>query len=601
MTRTAHPPAGPKAEALPPRLDLQWLLGELVAAGVIPAEAPGKLKLPPAGKGGKNPHPLVIAASQDWPDRRHSGHRLTLETLTQWLAHRVRLPYLRIDPLTLEVGKLTEVVPYAYASRAGILPVKFGPQGIVFAVKDPLDLDWIKELQPAHKVPIKRVCANPQDIDRYLVEFYAIARSVKLSGKEQTQGPGIQNFEQLTELSRAGKLSAEDRHVVSIVDWLLQYAFDTRASDIHLEPRRDTGNIRFRIDGILHQVYQLPAPVMPAVTARLKILGRLDVTEKRRPLDGRIRTRSPDGKEIELRVSSMPTAFGEKLVLRIFNPDVLVRDFHLLGFSPEETQLWNTMIQEPHGIVLVTGPTGSGKTTTLYSSLKKLATDDVNVCTIEDPIEMVDGSFNQMQVQPTIDLTFADGVRALLRQDPDIIMIGEIRDLETAEVAVQAALTGHLVLSTLHTNDSPSALMRLLELGVPDYLIKATLIGVLAQRLVRTLCPHCKIPVAMTVEQWRELGAGDKMPSPATPHRPVGCLECRQTGYLGRTGVYELMPVTNALRAEMSANSGLVGLRHLAIRNGMRPLRVTAAEKVALGLTTPAEVIALTPDPRDLG
>ena len=601
MTRTSQVHPRTKAEAaLPTRLSLQWLLTELVAAGLIAAETPGKITPPPGKKGTENPHPLVIAAAQDWPDRRNEGNRLTLEALTQWLAHRVRLPYLRIDPLTLEVGKLTEVVPYAYASRVGILPVKSGAQGIVFAVKDPLALEWIKELQPALKVPIRRVCANPQDIDRYLVEFYAIARSVKLSGEERAQGgpAGLQNLEQLTELSRAGKLSAEDRHVVAIVDWLLQYAFDTRASDIHLEPRRDTGNVRFRIDGILHQVYQLPAPVMPAVTARLKILGRLDVAEKRRPLDGRIRTRSPNGKEIELRVSSLPTAFGEKLVLRIFNPDVLVRDFNLLGFSPEETRVWNSMIQQPHGIVLVTGPTGSGKTTTLYSSLKQLATEDVNVCSIEDPIELIDGSFNQMQVQPSIDLTFADGVRALLRQDPDIIMIGEIRDLETAEVAVQAALTGHLVLSTLHTNDSPSALTRLLELGVPDYLIKATLIGVLAQRLVRTLCPHCKAPASITPAQWLELGVSEAIPPLATPHRAVGCLECRQTGYLGRTGVYELMPVTNTLRTEMSKNTDLATLRQLAARGGMRSLRVTGAEKVALGLTTLAEVISLTPDPR---
>ena len=601
MTRTGQAQARAKTEtALPTRLTLQWLLAEMGAAGLIPPEAPGKVKLPPGKKGTADPHPLVIAASQEWPDRRQPTNRLTLEALTQWLAHRVRLPYLRIDPLSLEVGKLTELVPYAYASRVGILPVKSGPQGILFAVKDPLALEWMIELQPALKAPLKRVCANPQDIDRYLVEFYAIARSVKLSGEERAQaGPmGLQNLEQLTELSRAGKLSAEDRHVVAIVDWLLQYAFDTRASDIHLEPRRDTGNVRFRIDGILHQVYQLPSPVMPAVTARLKILGRLDVAEKRRPLDGRIRTRSPDGKEIELRVSSLPTAFGEKLVLRIFNPDVLVRDFKLLGFSPEETTVWSSMIEQPHGIVLVTGPTGSGKTTTLYSSLKQLATEDVNVCTIEDPIELVDGSFNQMQVQPNIDLTFADGVRALLRQDPDIIMIGEIRDLETAEVAVQAALTGHLVLSTLHTNDSPSALTRLLELGVPDYLIKATLIGVLAQRLVRTLCPHCKAPVSMTLEQWRELGVGNEIPARLAPHRPVGCLECRQTGYFGRTGVYELMPVTGPLRSAMGASTDLAELRRLATRSGMRSLRLTGAEKVALGLTSVAEVIALTPDPR---
>lgn len=604
MTRTGHTPARTKAEpALPSRLTLPWLLGELVTAGLIPPDAPAKISVPPARKGTEDRHPLVVAAAQDWADRRHEGNRLTLEALTQWLAHRVRLPYLRIDPLTLEVGKLTEVVPYAYASRVGILPIKSGPQGIVFAVKDPLALEWMRELQPALKVPLKRVCSNPQDIDRYLVEFYAIARSVKLSGEERAQmGPaGLQNLEQLTELSRAGKLSAEDRHVVAIVDWLLQYAFDTRASDIHLEPRRDTGNVRFRIDGVLHQVYQLPAPVMPAVTARLKILGRLDVAEKRRPLDGRIRTRSPDGKEIELRVSSLPTAFGEKLVLRIFNPDVLVRDFNLLGFSPEETRVWNSMIQQPHGIVLVTGPTGSGKTTTLYSSLKQLATEDVNVCTIEDPIELIDGSFNQMQVQPSIDLTFADGVRALLRQDPDIIMIGEIRDLETAEVAVQAALTGHLVLSTLHTNDSPSALTRLLELGVPDYLIKATLIGVLAQRLVRTLCKHCKAPASITPQQWQELGVSVELPARAIPHRAVGCLECRQTGYLGRTGVYELMPVTSTLRSEMSAHTDLATLRQLAARGGMRSLRLTGAEKIAQGLTTLAEVVSLTPDPRQDG
>jgi general secretion pathway protein E len=601
MTRTGQSHARAKSEpALPTRLSLQWLLTEMVNAGLIPPEAVTQVK-PPVGKKGEDvSHPLVVAAAQDWPDRRQPNNRLTIEVLTQWLAHRLRLPYLRIDPLSLEVGKLTEVVPYAYASRVGILPIKTGPQGIVFAVKDPLAIDWVRELQPALKVPLRRVCANPQDIDRYLVEFYAIARSVKLSGQERAQaGPvGLQNLEQLTELSKTGKLSAEDRHVVAIVDWLLQYAFDTRASDIHLEPRRDIGNVRFRIDGVLHPVYQLPGPVMPAVTARLKILGRLDVAEKRRPMDGRIRTRSPEGKEIELRVSSLPTAFGEKLVLRIFNPDVLVRDFNLLGFSPQETALWSGMIEQPHGVVLVTGPTGSGKTTTLYSSLKRLATEDVNVCTIEDPIELIDGSFNQMQVQPSIDLNFADGVRALLRQDPDIIMIGEIRDLETAEVAIQAALTGHLVLSTLHTNDSPSALTRLIELGVPDYLIKATLIGVLAQRLVRTLCPHCKASVSMTAAQWRELGVGEEIPAHATPHRPVGCLECRQTGYLGRTGVYELMPVTSALRAIMSKATDLAEMRRVATQGGMRSLRLTGAEKVAQGLTSVAEVIALTPDPR---
>jgi general secretion pathway protein E len=300
-----------------------------------------------------------------------------------------------------------------------------------------------------------------------------------------------------------------------------------------------------------------------------------------------------------LRVSALPTAFGEKLVLRIFNPDVVVQDFGRLGFSATETKIWRGMIDQPHGVVLVTGPTGSGKTTTLYASLKELATSQVNVCTVEDPIELIDGSFNQMQVQPTIDLTFADGVRALMRQDPDVIMIGEIRDRETADVAVQAALTGHLVLSTLHTNDSPAAVIRLLELGIPAYLIKAALIGVLAQRLVRTLCPSCKAPMDMNSTSWKQLGVGDAIAMPAQVYKAVGCLECRQTGYLGRCGVYELMSVGATLQSAIAINPELVELRRLAIENGMRPLRQAAAEKVALGLTTVDEVLALTPDPRD--
>jgi general secretion pathway protein E len=585
----------------PTHLSVNWVLSELVRAGFINNALARQVVEPPKRKDGAKHHPLVIAAAQDWPDRRAEGRKLSLEALTQWLAHRTHLPYLRIDPLKLDVAKMTEIIPYAYALRAGILPIKVGSSGIVFAVKDPFAVDWMRELGPALKLPLKRVLANPLDIDRFLVEFYAVARSVKITGQEQRSlspaGPG--NLEQLTELSRAGKLSAEDQHVVAIVDWLLQYAFDSRASDIHLEPRRDTGNIRFRIDGILHDVYQLPAAAMPAVTSRVKILSRMDIAERRRPQDGRIRTRSPEGKEIELRVSALPTAFGEKLVLRIFNPDVLVHDFNRLGFIPAETAVWRRMLGHPHGIVLVTGPTGSGKTTTLYASLKELATNEVNVCTIEDPVELVDGSFNQMQVQSNIDLSFADGVRALLRQDPDIIMIGEIRDRETADVAVQAALTGHLVLSTLHTNDAPSAITRLMELGVPAYLIRATLIGVLAQRLVRALCAECKAPIAVSSEQWQQLGVGEAVAKPGTIYKSVGCLDCRQTGYLGRSGVYELMVVNAAMQSAIADNRESGQLRQLAMRAGMRPLRHAGAEKVVEGVTSIEEVLALTPDPRE--
>ncbi|HEV2703294.1 MAG TPA: GspE/PulE family protein [Steroidobacteraceae bacterium] len=594
-TRQQAPPGDPTS------LTLSWLLNDLVASKLVSPGTARQFAEPKAVKGGNQPHPLVAVAAQDWPDPRSPGRTLTVESLTLWLSQRANLPYLRIDPLKLDVATITETVSYAYASRCGILPVQNSPSGVVFAVKDPFDLQWLRDLELSLKVPMKRVYANPLDIDRYLVEFYAIARSVKLTGQERSRvAPAeLRNLEQLTELSRAGKLTAEDQHVVAIVDWLLQYAFDSRASDIHLEPRRETGNVRFRIDGVLHDVYQFPAPLMPAVTSRIKILGRLDVAERRRPQDGRIRTRSPDGKEIELRVSALPTAFGEKLVLRIFNPNVLVHDLARLGFSQHESALWRKMVSQPHGIVLVTGPTGSGKTTTLYASLKELATSEVNVCTIEDPIELIDGSFNQMQVQSNIDLNFADGVRALLRQDPDIIMIGEIRDRETADVAVQAALTGHLVLSTLHTNDSVSAITRLLELGVPAYLIRATLIGVLAQRLVRTLCPDCKSSVANTVESWKALGVGASVPVPQTVHVASGCLECRQTGFRGRSGVYELMVVDTALQTAIGENPDLGNLRKLARAGGMRSLRQAGAAKVIAGLTTVDEILALTPDPNE--
>jgi general secretion pathway protein E len=382
------------------------------------------------------------------------------------------------------------------------------------------------------------------------------------------------------------------------VDWLWQYAFEQRASDIHIEPRRDMGVVRFRIDGVLHQVYQMPMSVMTAVTSRIKILGRMDVVEKRRPQDGRIKTRLASGKEVELRLSTLPTAFGEKLVMRIFDPDVLVRNMVELGFSESDQNRWQGITSQPHGIILVTGPTGSGKTTTLYSTLRQLATPEVNVCTIEDPIEMVEPVFNQMQVHQAIDLSFAEGVRALMRQDPDIIMVGEIRDLETAEMAIQAALTGHLVLSTLHTNDAPSAITRLLDLGVPAYLLNATLLGIMAQRLVRVLCPHCKTGHGATPEEqslWEALVAPWKAPCPPRFHEATGCLECRMTGYLGRVGLYEILLMSPEIRRAVTTSTDPARVRELAMREGMRLLRLSGAQKVALGQTTLAEVFKVAP------
>jgi general secretion pathway protein E len=383
--------------------------------------------------------------------------------------------------------------------------------------------------------------------------------------------------------------------VVNIVDWLFKYAFEQRASDIHLEPRRGIGVVRFRIDGVLHEVYQLPGNISNAITSRIKLLGRMDMVEKRRPQDGRIKTRTVEGKEIELRLSTMPTAFGEKLVMRIFDPEILVKDFAALGFAREQTLMWNDWTGQPNGIILVTGPTGSGKTTTLYSTLKHLATPEVNVCTVEDPIEMIEPSFNQMQVQQNIDLSFADGVRTLLRQDPDIIMIGEIRDIETAEMAIQAALTGHLVLSTLHTNDAPSTITRLLELGVPPYLINSTLLGVMAQRLVRTLCPACKQPGEIGDNAWEEMTLPWKTPKPQLVQTAKGCLECRMTGFRGRTGIYEMLSVSTEMKKLITTSPDPVQLKSLAYKEGMRSLRSNGAAKVAEGVTTPVEILRVAP------
>ncbi|SPZ12991.1 secretion pathway ATPase [Pseudomonas aeruginosa] len=541
-------------------------------------------------------HPLEFLAAQQVEDLKRPGRKLDLETLTQWLAEYAGQPYLRIDPLKIDVAAVTPLMSYAFAQRHGILAVALSPEEVTIASAQPFVQGWESNLVHVLKRPIKRVVANPADIQRYTVEFFRLARSVSGATSPDQKISGVGNFEQLLNLGAADQEpDANDAHIVTIVDWLFQYAFQQRASDIHIEPRREQGTVRFRIDGVLHNVYQFPPQVTMAVVSRLKSLGRMNVAEKRKPQDGRVKTKTPDGAEVELRLSTLPTAFGEKMVMRIFDPEVLLKSFDQLGFSADDLRRWQSMTSQPNGIILVTGPTGSGKTTTLYTTLKQLATDEVNVCTIEDPIEMIEPSFNQMQVQHNIDLTFASGVRALLRQDPDIIMVGEIRDLETAEMAIQAALTGHLVLSTLHTNDSPTAITRLLELGVPYYLIRATVLGVMAQRLVRTLCPHCKAPMQLADSDWHELTRPWSAPPPSGAHQAVGCLECRDTGYRGRAGVYEIMLLSDSLKELITADTDLVALRRQAYKEGTRSLRLSGAQKVAAGISTLEEVLRVTP------
>ena len=512
-----------------PACTLEWILDQLVTQDILEQEKASMISTLVSSQDRKNLHPLEIIANRQWSNKSDPGQNLTLDMLTDWLAGRSKLGRYHFDPLKLDVGACTSIMSYAYATRFGILAVDVSEKEVVIAVTDPFNTEWMDELERIVNKKISTVLANPEQLKNYLIEFYSVSKAMEGAGNKALGNlPGnIQNLEQLIQLGKAGKVDAEDQHIVSIVDWLMQYAFNQRASDIHIEPRREQGNVRFRIDGVMHQVYEIPANITAAVVSRIKIMGRLDVAEKRKPQDGRIKTLSPDGVEIELRLSSMPTAFGEKLVLRIFDPEVLVKNFAALGLEKKESELWNNMISRPHGIILVTGPTGSGKTTTLYTSLKHLARPEVNVCTIEDPIELIEPSFNQMQVQHNIDLDFATGVKTLLRQDPDIIMVGEIRDRETAEMAVQAALTGHLVLSTLHTNDAPSAIARLSEIGVPSYLINATLIGVVAQRLVRTLCPHCKQETDFELRDWQALISPWTTSPPEKISAADGCLECQ--------------------------------------------------------------------------
>ncbi len=587
--KPAAPPPHPTGK-LDSRALLHWLRDD----GLISREDADQTSRRFAG-GQSAQHPLVRIASVNL-QRPGTSKVLEVEALTEWLAARCGLPYLRIDPLRVDVGRVAEIMSITYAERRRALPLTVGLNDVTIATCEPFDVAWVPEIEAHVRKAVKLVVVSPLELARYTTEFYTLSRSVRNAIKTG-ETSALASFEQLVELGKTTKqLDANDQGVVQVVDWLWQYAFDQRASDIHLEPRRERSVIRFRIDGVMHTVYQLPPGVMNAMIARVKLLGRMDVVEKRRPLDGRIKTRNPNGDEVEMRLSTLPTAFGEKMVMRIFDPDATVKTIEALGFGAHDGKRWEQLVTQPHGIILLTGPTGSGKTTTLYSTLRRLATDEVNVCTIEDPIEMIQPALNQTQVQPAIDLNFAEGLRALMRQDPDIIMVGEIRDLETAEMAIQAALTGHLVFSTLHTNDSASAVTRLIDLGVAPYLISSTVIGVLAQRLVRTLCVACKQPDdGVTREKLDEIVKPWRLSGAVKPYKPVGCLECRMTGYRGRAGLYELLTVTDAARTAIHPVTDATKLRQQSLADGLRPLRLAGAMKVAEGVTTLDEVLRSTP------
>ncbi|WP_215907762.1 GspE/PulE family protein [Geomesophilobacter sediminis] len=518
-----------------------------------------------------------------------SGRLLTEDAITEVIASVLGMPYLKIDPMKLNLDVVTAHIPRPFALKHLIVPISVTNGVVTLAVADPFNQEVVDELRQLKRQEFNRVLASRNDILKILREFFGFRASVQAAQDEVRESVDLGNLEQFVRLKLGQEIDGSDRHIVSAVEFLLQYAFDQRASDIHIEPKREKTLVRLRVDGVLHNVHDVPKPLHAPIVSRIKMLSRMDLAEKRRPQDGRIKT-SHKNKEIELRVSTLPVAFGEKVVIRIFDPDVLMQELDQIGFYPREYQLYQSFIHRPNGIILVTGPTGSGKTTTLYSSLRTLSSPEVNIVTVEDPIEMVMEEFNQVGVQSQIGVTFDKVLRNILRQDPDIIMIGEIRDRETAENAVQAALTGHLVLSTLHTNDAPSSVTRLLDLGVPSFLISSTVIGIMAQRLLRKICPACKKERHLSHEEAEYLQLTKK----ERVWFGEGCAECRGTGYKGRTGIFEVLDLNDSVKEIVSDHLVLTDLQAAARRDGLIPLRELAVRKMLEGVTTYEEVVAVT-------
>lgn len=510
------------------------------------------------------------------------------------LASAWQIPFKKIDPLKLDLNIVTTTIPKNFAKKHMVLPIDVTDGTLTVATPNPFNMEVMDDIKRVTNMKVDAVVSSKSDILRLINEFFGFKRSIA-AAENMFAGPSVDlgNLEQYVRLKTGDELPSNDQHIVNAVNHILLYAFEQRASDVHIEPKREAVLVRMRIDGVLHTVYQLPKKVHNAIVSRIKALSRLNMAEKRRPQDGRIKT-DKGGVEVEIRISTVPVAFGEKVVMRIMDPDILFQSLDKLGFSTTDLNRYQQIVGMPHGIALVCGPTGSGKSTTLYSTLRTLAKPEINVVTVEDPIEMVHKDFNQIGVLPAIDVTFATILRNILRQDPDIIMIGEMRDLETAQNAVQAALTGHLVLSTLHTNDAPSAVTRLLDLGIQPFLIQATLVGILGQRLVRRICPYCTKPFEMDATELAGMGIELGRKGAIKLHNGEGCIRCRHTGYRGRIAIFEVLPYTESLRKLTQATADVEKLRNKAREEGMFTLRESATKKLLEGMTTYEEVLRVT-------
>jgi general secretion pathway protein E len=595
------------------RLDLDYLIGVLSRRGLIserqakiisqkaPAQQEKLTQLRKVKRGGLSSlgrgdeiTPVDVLASMGLKLGKGADGRLNEEAIMRMVAADLGMTFKKIDPLKLDLELVTQTIPKSFALKHMVLPVDSSLETISVAVYDPFNRQVLEDIERVTKKRVEALISTKSDIVKTIAEFYGFKSSI-VAADTQLSKPLVDlgNLEQLTRLQATEEISSSDQHITNAVDHLFNYGFDQRASDVHIEPKREQTIVRLRIDGLLHTIYRIPKSVHPAIISRIKGLARLDLAEKRRPQDGRIKVER-NGKEAEIRISTVPVAFGEKVVLRILDPDILLQDLEGLGFSTADLIKYRRLIEVPYGIVLITGPTGSGKTTTLYSSLRFLASEGNNITTIEDPIEMVHEQFNQIGVKPRINLTFANVLRHVLRQDPDIIMIGETRDLETATNAIQAALTGHLVLSTLHTNDAPSAITRLIDLGVQPFLISSSLTGVAAQRLVRKICPHCQESYKVKVADLAPLDLGKDPQTELELKMGKGCQQCRNTGYLGRSGIFEVLPMSEKLNHLTNHKASLADLQKAALQEGMSTLQQSAVDKMLRGITTFEEVVRVT-------
>ena len=546
--------------------------------------------------------PAEVVAAADLQNAKNPRRKLDEDQIAEAIAAATGVPYLKIDPLKIDGDLITKTMSRPFARRHAVIVVGVNGNALRIALTDPNDSSLRESLESLVQRPVEYVVSSKKDILQIIDRVYGFRSSVRgatehLGAGGGSRGVGLVQMVQLRSGEELASSTANDEHVIAAVEHLLNYAFEQRASDIHLEPRDNAGLVRFRIDGILHDIEKVPLSVHGAITSRVKVLARMDIAERRRPQDGRIKTMRGD-REVELRVASIATAYGEKVVVRVFDPTVLMTDLQQLGFGGRDREIYEGWVTSPSGLILVSGPTGSGKTTTLYSTLRYLAGPEVNIQTVEDPIEVVDSRFCQMQVQRQIDVTFATALRSILRQDPDIIMVGEIRDAETAQMAVQAALTGHLVFSTVHTRDAAGAIARLAELGVERFLLSSVLRGVVAQRLVRCICPHCAVEGFLTPTQ--VVGLGLKVPSERREQLRVrwgeGCVDCRYTGLYGRIGVFEMLDVGRRVRALINEGRDAADIAHAARVEGMETLREAAIRRLADGSTTYEEVVRVTAD-----